>query len=289
MILKRVFQFILVIIVCSGFNLVTRADELVTPQINAAYFKLSDGTKRITVSFSARENDKRVNIPYAELQIIAQNESIKTVLGNVITNQLGKASFDIDPATKLPRDQDGYTFSVIFGGNTRLDKTSRSLHVEEAFLEISLVEKDTVKTISARVFKYNEKREKIAIPDVPVEFNVKRLFCLYPIGNEKTDTSGFCSTEFPSNMPGDKQGKVTVVVRLPDNETYGTIEESRSINWGKLLVYEAKPIRGLGDTDAPLWMVYTLIVLLSGVWLHVVYIIILIIRINIIGKKAIKS
>jgi hypothetical protein len=289
MIPKKIFRIILVMIICPGVNLVATAEELVTPQISAAYFKLSDGTKRITVSLSARENDKRVNIPDAELQIIGQNDAIKTVLGNVITNQQGKASFDIDPATTVPRDQDGYTFSVLFGGNTRLDKASRSIHVTEAFLEISLNEKDTVKTITARMFKRNEKGEKMPVPDVSVEFNVKRLFCLYPIGNEKTDSTGLCTTEFPSNMPGDKTGKVTLVIRTPDNETFGTVEESKDINWGKLLVYQAKPIRGLGDTDAPLWMVYTLIVLLSGVWLHVVYIIILVIRINIIGKKAIKS
>jgi hypothetical protein len=161
--------------------------------------------------------------------------------------------------------------------------------VTEAVLEISMSEKDTIKTITARVFKLNEKREKMVVPDVPVEFNVKRLFCLYPIGNEKTDTTGSCSTEFPSSIPGDKNGKVTIVVRMPENETFGTVEVSKDINWGKELVYEAKPIRGLGDTDAPLWMVYTLIILLSGVWLNVVYIIILVIRINMIGKKAIKS
>ena len=289
MILKKVFRIILIMIMCSGVNLIARADDLIIPQISAAYFKFSDGTKRITVSFSARENDKRVNIPDAELQIIAQNDEIKTTLGNVVTNQLGKASLDIDPSTKLPTDQDGYTFSVLFGGNTRLDKASRIIHVTEAFLEISLNENDTIKTITVRVFKRNEKGEKVIAPDIPVEFNVKRLFCLYPIGNEKTDSSGLCSTEFPLNMPGDKTGKVIIVVRTPDNETFGTVEESKNINWGKLLVYEAKPIRGLGDTDAPLWMVYTLLVLLSGVWLHVFYIIFLVIRINIIGKKAIKS
>jgi hypothetical protein len=290
MILKKIFQIILVLSVCSGFNRIARADELITPLITASYFKLSDGTKKITVALSARENDKRVNIPDAELQIITQNDAVKTVLGSVITDQQGKAFFDIDPGITLFRDPDGnFTFTVIFGGNTKLDKASRSIHVAEAFMEISLNKKDTIKTITARVFKRNEKGEKVIIPDVPVEFDVKRLFCLYTIGNEKTDSSGLCSVEFPSNMPGDKNGKVTIVVRMPDNETYGTIEESKDINWGKLLVYEAKPIRGLGDTDAPLWMVYALLILLSGVWLNVIYIIILVIRINIIGKKAIKS
>jgi hypothetical protein len=290
MILKKIFQIILVLSVCSGFNRIARADELIVPRITASYFKLSNGTKRITVVLSAKENDKRVNIPNAELQIITQNDAVRTILGNVVTNQQGKASFDIESEITLPRDPDGnYAFTILFGGNAKLDKASQSILVMDAFLEISLNEKDTIKTITARVFKRNEKGEKVVVPDVPVEFNVKRLFCLYTIGNEKTDSSGLCSTEFPSNMPGDKNGKVTIVVRMPDNETFGTVEESKDINWGKRLVYEAKPIRGLGDTDAPLWMVYALLVLLSGVWLHVVYIIILVIRINIIGKKAIKS
>lgn len=289
MISKKIFQIILVLAVCSGIGRTAFADEPVTPKITATYSRLSDGTMRISIALSARQNDKRVNIPDAELQILAQNDEGKTPLGSVVTNPLGKASLDIAPGTTLPKDQDGYTFMVIFGGNTKLDKASQNIHVTEAFLEISLNEKDTIKTITARVFKLNEKGEKVVVPDVPVEFNVKRLFCLYPVGNEKTDSSGLCSTEFPSTMPGDRNGKVTIVVRMPDNETFGTVEASKDINWGKPLVYEMKPIRGLGDTDAPLWMVYTLLVLLTGVWLHVVYIIVLVIRINIIGKKAIKS
>lgn len=288
MIPKKIFQIILILSVCSLFNRTAVADEPVTPRITASYSKLSDGTKRITVALSARQNDKRVNIQDAELEIQAQNQEGNTPLGSVVTNMLGKGSLDIAPGTTLPKDQDGFTFTVFFAGNTWLEKASRTIHVTDAFLEMTLTEKDTVKTISAHVYKLNEKGVKVTVPDVPVEFDVKRLFCLYPVGNEKTDTTGSCSTDFPSSMPGDKNGKVTVVVRMPENENFGTVEVSKDVNWGKPLVYEAKPIRGLGDTDAPLWMVYTLIVLLSGVWGNVVYIIVQIIRINIIGKKAIK-
>ena len=38
--------------------------------------------------------------------------------------------------------------------------------------------------------------------------------------------------------------------------------------------------RGLGDTDAPLWMVYTLIVLLSVVWFHYLYVFFIMYKIN---------
>jgi hypothetical protein len=289
MITKKIFQFVLILMVYAGFTLTVLAVEPVTPKITVSYSKLSDGTRRISVAISARQNDKRVNIPDAELEILAQNDEGKTPLGSVVTNQSGKASLDIAPGTTLPKDQDGYTFTVLFAGNAAMEKASQTIHITEAFLEINLTEKDTIKTITARVYKLNEKREKITVSDVPVEFDVKRLFCLYPVGNEKTDTTGSCSTDFPSTMPGDRNGKVTIVVRMPENENFGTVEVSRDINWGKVLVYEAKPIRGLGDTDAPLWMVYTLIVLLSGVWGNVIYILVQIIRINIIGKKAIRS
>jgi hypothetical protein len=289
MIPKKIFQIILVFAVCSGFTLSVLAGEPVTPKITATYSKLSDGTKRITVSMSARQNDKRVYIPDAVLQILAQNDEGKTPLGSIVTNQLGKAFLDIAPGTTLPKDKDGFTFSVLYEGTTGMEKASQTIHITESFLEINLTEKDTVKTIAARVYKLDEKGNKVTVPDVPVEFDVKRLFCLYPVGTEKTDTTGTCSADFPSSIPGDKSGKVTIVVRMPDNEAFGTVEVSRDMNWGKPLVYEAKPIRGLGDTDAPLWMVYTLLVLLSGVWGNVIYIIVLIIKINILGKKAIKS
>jgi len=73
---------------------------------------------------------------------------------------------------------------------------------------------------------------------------------------------------------------------MSENDIYGTVETVRTFTGGKLLIIEPKQKRGLGDTDAPLWMVYTLLILLSGVWLHVLYVIGLVIRISIIGKNA---
>jgi hypothetical protein len=79
-------------------------------------------------------------------------------------------------------------------------------------------------------------------------------------------------------------GYLTVVAKIEDNETYGNVEASGRINWGKPLPPVKVEHRGLGDTDAPLWMVYTLIVLLSLVWFHYLYVIITVIRIRYLGK-----
>jgi len=61
---------------------------------------------------------------------------------------------------------------------------------------------------------------------------------------------------------------------------YGNVESRGDINWGIPVPIKAEKHRGLGDTDAPLWMVYTLITLLSIVWFTYVYVIFLILKIK---------
>ena len=56
-------------------------------------------------------------------------------------------------------------------------------------------------------------------------------------------------------MPGDSTGRLIVVVKIIDDERFGTIEKSEEIDWEAPLVIEVKPSRGKGDRDAPLWFV----------------------------------
>jgi hypothetical protein len=85
-------------------------------------------------------------------------------------------------------------------------------------------------------------------------------------------------------MPGDTSGELTIVVKIEENRTYGTIESIGKMNWAIQLEPTKEKQRGLGDTDAPLWMVYTLIFLLSAVWFHYFYVIFLIIKIKLANR-----
>jgi uncharacterized FlaG/YvyC family protein len=286
MVRKKIYPVILLIAIISGIEYNACAGELINPRLGATYVKSSDGTKRITISLSASIDDKRVNIMNAQLQISAVNESEKTLIGTVVTDQKGKAFLDIKSGTSIPEDKEGnYTFDIRFAGNQAFDSVSKTLQVKDVNMELSFYEKDTIKNVLVKVYAVNEKGTKNAVRDVPVEFYVLRLFCLYRFGDEKTDSSGLCTAEFPKNMPGDTTGKVIIVAKILENDTYGTVETIRNYTGGKPLIIEPQTKRGLGDTDAPLWMVYTLLVLLSGVWIHVLYVISLVIRINITGKK----
>ena len=283
---KHNFKLYFILLVCFSFLASTvMAQELIDPMLAAKYTKLTDGSKKIDISLQAKEEKKMVQIEGAAIHVYVLADTARNEIASLTTNYKGETSLKIPADKILPLDKLGNTkFLVEYPGNNKYTKSSANFQVKDVFLDIQL-SKDSSKTISAFVYELNAKGEKVFIKDVDLVFNVKRLFCLFPIGTGKTDLAGNCTATFPSDMPGDTSGKVNVVVRIQDSDTYANVEKSENADWGKHLVIESRPQRGLGDTDAPLWMVYTLLVLLSGVWLHFIYIISLVFRINRIGKK----
>jgi hypothetical protein len=263
----------------------TFAQDLKSPIFSVKYMKLSDGSKRIDVSLQAKEDKKMVQIENAEIIIYTLIDTTKTEIGKIVTNYKGESFLKIAHDRILPKDKQGnMKIRAEYAGNTIYSKTSADIQVKDVFMEVQL-SSDSSKTITASVYELNDKGEKVSIKDIDLVFNVKRLFCLYPFGNAKTDLSGNCNANFPSDIPGDTTGMVEIVVRIQDNDNYATVEKTQEVKWGKPIIIEPRPRRGLGDTDAPLWMVYTLLVLLSGVWVHFIYVFILVIRIDRIGKK----
>ena len=151
-------------------------------------------------------------------------------------------------------------------------------------MELTFSRKDTSKQVICKVWEKGKDGNQVPVNDLKIQFYVPRTFSLLKVG-EGTLSDGSATIDFPVTLPGDSLGGLTVVAKIEDNETYGNIEASGKINWGKPLLLEKPVKRGLGDTNAPLWMVYTLIVLLSLVWFHYMYVVFTVFRIRYLGKK----
>ena len=115
---------------------------------------------------------------------------------------------------------------------------------------------------------------------VEIGLYIKGTFSYFSIAKDVTDETGKLIVPFPVEMPGDTLGVITIAAKIEDHDLYGNIESWGNINWAKPVPLASEARRGLGDTDAPLWMVYTLIVLLSAVWFHYAYVIFLVIKIK---------
>ena len=138
--------------------------------------------------------------------------------------------------------------------------------------------------ISLKAFETGKDNQWIPVENLEIQFYVPRTFSLLKVG-QASITSGIVNMAFPTSIPGNQLGYLTIVAKVEENNIYGNVEASGTINWGKPLPPLKIIKRGLGDTNAPLWMVYTLIVLLSLVWFHYMYVIFTVFRIRHLGKS----
>ena len=71
-------------------------------------------------------------------------------------------------------------------------------------------------------------------------------------------------------------GNIIIVAKIEENDLYGNVEGQSSITWGipKQYYLAEMPTRELWTPIAPLWMIVTLITMLTGVWAHYFYAII---------------
>ena len=104
---------------------------------------------------------------------------------------------------------------------------------------------------------------------------------MLPIGELTLDESGSAYMEFPSDLPGDTTGYLTIIAKFDDNPTYGNVEKSETLQWGVPTYYSVpKSHRALWTKTPPKWMIYTLSILLAGVWGHYLFALISLIRIK---------
>lgn len=286
----KLFSYLAIAVFCISTICRVYAAEPQSTKLMATYTKLTDGTKRIKATLLAIEEKGKSPVENATLQVSSMDGDNPVLLGTIATNWKGIAFLNIPESTQLIKDKDGnFNLMVEYKGDNKYSASRSSLTVKDVHLDLIIDEQDTAKNVKALLYETDDKGLKKMIPATDVEFDVKRLFCNYGFATVKTDSSGSSSAVFPARMPGDSTGNVIVLARLVDNDTYATVESSRKVKWGTPVIPVVTPKRGLGDTDAPLWMVYTLIVLLSAVWLHFMYIIYSILRINYLGIKMLKK
>jgi len=151
--------------------------------------------------------------------------------------------------------------------------------LKDAILNMTLTEVDSIKTVTVTAHTVEDGKE-VPVSGETVSIFVPRMFSNLPVGELVLDDEGTASLEFPSDIPGGKEGNLEIVAAITDNSTYGNTENRQTIHWGVPTDYLPTSHRALWTQRAPRWMIYTLSVLLAGVWGHYFYAIISLFRIK---------
>lgn len=249
-------------------------------------FTQSELNNKIKATLTARIKGERgrKKIADAEIGFYTISDTSDVFLGKTTTDMDGLASLELSKDQIVIANSDGeYMYRAIFGGGEIYDDVSKDIAIKAVNMKISFIEIDSVKTIVVSAHQVEASGEEIPV-DEDVIFYVPRQFSMLKIGEVELE-DGKGTVDFPVTLPGDSIGNLQIIAIIEESRDFGNVEALGAKDWGKPrppVIIEER--RGLGDTDAPLWMVYTLIVLLSAVWFHYVYIMYVFLAIKRKGK-----
>jgi hypothetical protein len=261
----------------------------ISPYIQLQYFKDNDENSYLKTTLTYSRNRMELPLPGMKIVFYYGPEN-KTRLAEIVTDDKGVAIYNLTHKSDFLVDKNGsWPFGSVFEGNDTIEKGVSDLLIRDASLNMTLTEVDSIKTIGVKVKKM-EKGKEIPVSDDKVTLYVPRMFSLLPIGEATLDESGSGSVEFPSSLPGDKEGNITIIARIEDNAEFGNIEKKATLKWGLPSTYTVPAgHRALWTKTAPKWMIYTLSILLAGVWGHYLFALISLIRIRIAVKRKAKE
>jgi hypothetical protein len=282
---KSIVLPLLLLSLFSSTAISSYSQEKINPSVQLQYFKDTDGNSILKTSLTFSRN--RMEIPLKGMKITFYSGTArKTRLADIITDDKGVAVYNLKPGSDFLTDNNGsWPFASEFAGNDTIGPGTSEILIKDVSLNMIFTEKDSIKTIVVNA-KKKEKGKDVAVTGETVTIYVPRMFSLLPIGEAKLDESGSASVEFPASLPGDKEGNVTIIARFEDHPEFGNVEKKSTLKWGLPSTYSVPAgHRALWTKTAPKWMIYTLSILLSGVWGHYLFALISMIRIKILAKK----
>jgi hypothetical protein len=285
--MKRNISFTLLLVLSfltTKSELFSQDKTLISPYIQLQYFKNSDDQRILKTTLTYSKN--RMELPLAGMEVNFYTGGDRELLGTVITDNKGVSQLELAIDKKPDTDNTGmWAFSTEYKGNDTIEAGSSEISVKDVILEVSYSEADSIKTITAKAFT-GEKGKEIPVKGETVLVYVPRMFSLLQIGEISLDDSGNGTLEFPSDLPGNKDGKIIIITKFEENATFGNVEKQTELEWGVPTDYsQPSSHRALWTKTAPRWMIYTLSILLAGVWGHYMFAIISLIRIRIDAKK----
>jgi hypothetical protein len=258
---------------------------LITPYIQLQYFKNTDDQRLLQTTLTYSVN--RMELPLSAMEISFYFGSAKKEkIASVKTDEKGIARYTLTNEVLHNGNSDGpWAFSSDFKGNDTVEAGTSAIEIKDVKLVMTLAQVDTVKTIILKALTRDKGRE-IPVAGEVVKIYVPRMFSLLPVGEATLDETGSATFEFPSDLPGDTIGNITIISRFEEHPAFGNVEKRKIQKWGIPTNYSIpKTHRALWTKTPPMWMIITLSILLAGVWGHYLFAVISLIIIKIDAKR----
>jgi hypothetical protein len=237
-------------------------------------YKQADNTRLLEVSFTGRNKDDRkdiVPVYDADVHFYNVTDSSDIELGVVKTDNSGYARLVMPADYRYITDEEGFiNLKASFKGTDEIRKASRKASVKDIFLEMVCEEVDSVKTVKLYAQTVDSANTRVPVEEADVVFSIGGMLSKMTIEDETLE-NGEYEFEFPENIPGDKNGMITIYATIQDHDDFGNVACMQQVDWG---VFDDQPVESsqtLWSDVAPTWMYIVLSIMLIGVWANYVY------------------
>ncbi len=164
------------------------------------------------------------------------------------------------------------TYLRSFDKNKKKVVTAKAVvNPEVTDVKIELNVDSEKKKLKANLTGLKKNGKRVGLEGIELSFLVKRAFGQLDISGEEayTDANGELLIQFPTDLPGDREGQVDLLVRITDEDNYGPIEEKRVLS----IAVPTNPKNILDEramwgtrANAPIWIVATYVLGVIGIW-----------------------
>jgi len=247
--------------------------SLISPSLEFISIQKGDSTIDLKATLQAKIKGTFYKLSLLKITFVLVTDTSEKVLGFVITDQLGKAAFNVK-AGSLQTDAAGKLhFKAMFAGNKQMEAAEEEVTIKRAMLVITPVKEDSLLTVKVKLIDIGTGTET-PVPETALGIFVTRFFNPLKIGEGTTDENGEATVEIPNDLPGDANGNISLLAKLDESEVYGNLEAVAVQKWGipvsdKIEIQE----RSLFSSNPPVWMLVTFIILMVVVWGHYIVIV----------------
>lgn len=257
-------------------------------RFNFKTVKQADNSRLLEVSFIGQNKKNRKDkIPVSDAEIkffnILNDEEI--LIGSTKTSHEGIAKIILPNSHKYLVDEEGKINLIAkFEGSDAIDAKEDDISIKDLFLELNLKEIDSVKTVFVKAYTIDSLGVQTFVEEADIIISIQGMLSKMKL-EEGTIEDGVFEYEFPTNIPGDNEGNITVLSIIDDSDDFGNVIQQKSINWGVFNKQLEKEGNKLWSEFAPIWMYIVLSILILGVWANYAYTIAFLFKIKKEGKK----
>ncbi len=242
------------------------------------------------VKVKTKENGRFQNVGGIALNLFLDKDTSATLIGNVVTDERGKAWANIPHSLKKQWDNSvKHTFIAAFRGNAKYDSTSTDLTVGKAKILIDTV---SGRSIVATVMEMKD-TTWTPVKGVDVVLAIRRLDADLTINETPTfttDSTGKAFGDFKMNgIPGDAKGNITLIAKIVDNDQYGNLSIDKTVPWGAKFKYVStfdKRTLFATNSKAPVWLMLIVTSIVIVVWGILIMLVFNLVRIKKLGREA---